>query len=66
MTRSRVSGLTSVYPLSALETVPTDTPLRRASSLIVVRPEGMTKNVFGVYDDPPAAVKLRRLKRDRA
>src|SRR5918996_1562420 len=46
MTRSRVSGLTSVYPFSALETVPTETPLTRASSLIVVRPEAIVQKRF--------------------
>src|SRR5215218_2270082 len=51
MIRSRVSGRTSVYPFRARDTVPTDTPLRRASSRMVVRSSGMiravSKNVFG-------------------
>jgi hypothetical protein len=47
MIRSRVSGLTSEYPLSARETVPMETPLMRASCRMVTR-SSFIENVFGI------------------
>src|SRR4051812_14479815 len=48
--RSRVSGRTSAYPFSARETVPTDTPLRRASCRMVTFCSGI-ENGFGTLAD---------------
>src|SRR5829696_5944327 len=45
--RFRVSSLTSVYPLRARETVPIETPLRRANCRIVTLSSLISENGFG-------------------